>query len=77
MTARDLDELLQEQTAYERKCQIISEIAAYIDGMSNQAAYRSRLTCCLRRWRRAPGIWRAAEGWMMCAQKRLSAGYRI
>ena len=39
MTARDLEELLQEQTAYERKFQIISEIAAYIDGMSNQAAY--------------------------------------
>ena len=43
MTARDLDELLQEQTAYERKCQIISEIAAYIDGMSNQAAYREQI----------------------------------
>lgn len=43
MTARDLEELLQEQTAYERKCQIISEIAAYIDGMSNQAAYREQM----------------------------------
>ena len=43
MTARDLEELLQEQTAYERKCQIISEIAAYIDGMSNQAAYREQI----------------------------------
>ena len=41
MTAREIwMSLLQEQTAYERKCQIISEIAAYIDGMSNQAAYR-------------------------------------
>ena len=43
MTARDLEELRQEETAYERKCQIISEIAAYIDGMSNQAAYREQI----------------------------------
>ena len=43
MTARDLDELRQEETAYERKCQIISEIAAHIDGKSNQAAYREQI----------------------------------
>ena len=72
MTARDLEELLQEQTAYERKCQIISEIAAYIDGMSNQAAYREQMDLLF-----ASGSWSAAEGWMMRAQKRLPAGYRI
>ena len=73
MTARDLEELRQEETAYERKCQIISEIAAYIDGMSNQAAYWEQMDLLFA----ASGIWSAAEGWMMRAQKRLPAGYRI